>query len=696
MSGRWPPIPAALVLLALFFDGAAASGGPDPLIGQMTRRVSESQLEALLLALTGEAPVWLEDEEVRFETRASYTDGMLRASKFLEQEFRRFGLEVCRQTYVGWVLLDVAFSDSLRGWVVGDGGVILRTEDGGRRWARQGLAGEHLYGISTPSPDCALVVGRGGLVYRTEDGGEHWQSVGAGSRALRGVSFVDSLDGWVCGNAGALFRTRDSGASWEPVETPVAPRLYSVVFVDSCRGWVAGNYGYVLDTRDGGRSWRVSQLEGQPVLRAMDFVDSLAGWVGGDGGRFYRTVDGGASWVSGTLDPAVTIQDLEFDDEDLGWAVGAGGHLFETADGGRSWSVSSPAAPADLWAIAVGHGRMWIVGDYTILESRDGLSWEDRTGGVEGRWVNVEATLPGLAAPEEYYLLCGHFDSISEMSDLRAPGANDNASGTALVVAAARALSGYRFEKTLKFVCFSGEEQGLRGSFNYAADLWREGNLPDGVINADMVGYDTGNEDRVWIGSGGYGHSLALAQTCSTVVFEYDLDLVPSLEEGYYGQSDHLSFAEFGVPAVMLSEAEATAYPYIHSVGDRFRFLNLAFAREVTRLAVAAAATLAVPIPVDPTAEGSPLRLARLWPNPFGNQAGIRYAVPGRVPVALRIYDVRGRLLRTLVDDVRNPGVHEVWWDGRDDAGRRVPPGIFFVDLRSEGQRAASKLVRVE
>jgi flagellar hook assembly protein FlgD len=61
--------------------------------------------------------------------------------------------------------------------------------------------------------------------------------------------------------------------------------------------------------------------------------------------------------------------------------------------------------------------------------------------------------------------------------------------------------------------------------------------------------------------------------------------------------------------------------------------------------------------------------------------------------VALRIYDVGGRLVRTLVDDVREPGVDRARWDGRDDHGRRSAAGVYFARLEADGRKAARKVV---
>jgi hypothetical protein len=79
-------------------------------------------------------------------------------------------------------------------------------------------------------------------------------------------------------------------------------------------------------------------------------------------------------------------------------------------------------------------------------------------------------------------------------------------------------------------------------------------------------------------------------------------------------------------------------------------------------------------------------------PNPFNPATTIAFAVDRAGPVSLRIYDVRGALVRTLVDGTRPPGVHEAAWDGTDDAGRPVASGTYLYELVADGRRLVEKL----
>lgn len=83
-------------------------------------------------------------------------------------------------------------------------------------------------------------------------------------------------------------------------------------------------------------------------------------------------------------------------------------------------------------------------------------------------------------------------------------------------------------------------------------------------------------------------------------------------------------------------------------------------------------------------------------PNPLGHSTTIRYGLPARGHVALRVYDLSGRAVRTLVDAVVDPGEHRAVWDGRTDSGERAASGVYFVKVdggEGEGPSATRKLV---
>jgi len=79
------------------------------------------------------------------------------------------------------------------------------------------------------------------------------------------------------------------------------------------------------------------------------------------------------------------------------------------------------------------------------------------------------------------------------------------------------------------------------------------------------------------------------------------------------------------------------------------------------------------------------LFLNQPFPNPTISRVQIVYGLPNSSQVSLKVYDLSGRLIRTLVDRKEEAGVRQVFWDGRDQSGQDLPSGIYFYRLSSQG-----------
>jgi len=101
------------------------------------------------------------------------------------------------------------------------------------------------------------------------------------------------------------------------------------------------------------------------------------------------------------------------------------------------------------------------------------------------------------------------------------------------------------------------------------------------------------------------------------------------------------------------------------------------------------------------TAPGEPgrppaFRLGAGAPNPFRRSTSLRFALPHDARTSLKVYDVAGRLVRTLVDADLPAGRHDAAWDGRDGEGRRTASGVYLLRMQAGTFGAVRKLVRIE
>jgi len=86
-------------------------------------------------------------------------------------------------------------------------------------------------------------------------------------------------------------------------------------------------------------------------------------------------------------------------------------------------------------------------------------------------------------------------------------------------------------------------------------------------------------------------------------------------------------------------------------------------------------------------------RLAQNFPNPFNPVTTIKFDMKEKGPVTLKIYNVAGQLVRTLVDERKDAGAYSIAWDGRNNTGATVASGIYFYKMETKGFSATKKLV---
>ena len=148
----------------------------------------------------------------------------------------------------------VYFTDNRTGWVVGTGGIILKTVDGGTHWLSQNSGTEQtLSSVYFIDATTGWVVGTGGVILKTIDGGTNWMSQSSGGLSwLSSVYFIDANTGWAVGLSGTLLTTTDGGTHWISRNSGTGFTLLSVYFIDASTGWVAGGHGTILKTTTGG------------------------------------------------------------------------------------------------------------------------------------------------------------------------------------------------------------------------------------------------------------------------------------------------------------------------------------------------------------------------------------------------------------------------------------------------------------
>ena len=310
---------------------------------------------------------------------------------------------------------------------------------------------------------------------------------------------------------------------------------------------------------------------------------------------------------------------------------------------------------------------------------------------------NVEATQTGTVYPDSFYIICGHFDSISNQARLNAPGADDNGTGVATVFTAAEILTQYDFEYSIRYICFAAEEQGLIGSQHYAAWATSVNLGIVGVLNFDMMGYwEPGVEMDLEIETNHASQWLSAAIVNAADLYTSTPYQLHVYDGAWWG--DHASFWDQGYAAVNHEEAwdwgDPDFNPYYHTTEDLLTYVGSVFTVGNTKVGVAALATLVGYDPgigvVDPATPPAFSGTFDAFPNPFSGRVNFSVTgLSGRDRVRVLIYDARGRRV-AAVSLTLSDGRGSASWD------HKLGAGVYFGKLEGIPGVTPVKIVHVK
>ena len=312
-----------------------------------------------------------------------------------------------------------------------------------------------------------------------------------------------------------------------------------------------------------------------------------------------------------------------------------------------SFGTRNTLSSQDNPARGIGAARDWLYGEFQKISATSGgrmtvekQTFEQQPGKYQRiaratTLTNVVATLRGTQAEsaDRLYVVSGHYDSMCTSptdAECDAPGANDDASGTAAVLEMARVMARYEFDATIIFMAVAGEEQGLVGS-TYFAEQAREKKLDiEAMFTNDIVGNtlggngvrdrstlrvfsegvpssETAEEANVRRGVGGENDSAP--RQLARFIKETGERYVPGMRvmmvyrrDRYLRGGDHIPFLEQGYAAVRFTEPNEE-YKHQHQnvrvengvqYGDLPEFVDFAYVAQVTRVNASNLAALAL------------------------------------------------------------------------------------------------------
>ncbi|MBC8319885.1 MAG: T9SS type A sorting domain-containing protein [Bacteroidetes bacterium] len=306
-------------------------------------------------------------------------------------------------------LKDVFFTNVDTGYVVGnndtgDGGIILKTTNGGIDWITLMIA-DTLEFNSVYFTDANTGYVAGGkqywtnpvIILKTTNGGTTWSIVfnysnSNGSASLISVYFPDPNTGYAVGNimytsmgtSPFIIKTNDGGANWTLNDTVVGEKLSSIYFTSVDTGYLVGEGDdldwIILKTTNGGIDWTSTNSGVQwnyAGLSSVFFPDANTGYAvgrnGWESGLILKTTNGGTDWIEQSSGISQLLRSVYFNNADTGYVVG-GVSIYNTTDGGTNWIEQSSGISQGLNSVYfINAGTGYVVGgNGTILKTTNG------------------------------------------------------------------------------------------------------------------------------------------------------------------------------------------------------------------------------------------------------------------------------------------------------------------------------------
>lgn len=308
---------------------------------------------------------------------------------------------------------------------------------------------------------------------------------------------------------------------------------------------------------------------------------------------------------------------------------------------------------------------------------------------------NVVCFKPGIINPKEYIVIGAHYDSYCGNADpmITAPGADDNASGTAAVLELARILKDVPFNNSIMFVTFSVEEMGLIGSAHMASELKAQSTDIEFMLNYDMVGFTMGDADSVVL----YNYPNYYRVNSFRDAARRLTDVTPMPVNVANGGSDEYSFYQQGYRTVGFMEWDFNTYNYHHTT-DISANMDFPYFEKILKISAAGLAVInnalpPVAISVYDIGDGHALRVnlqnynsAYSYRLYYGQNSSIstwRYTDSVNIPSGQCQFDLTGLIENTTyymaAMAIDSSGYHSIDMIENSLAPRTIPRAPYIV-----------------
>ncbi len=604
-------------------------------------------------------------------------------------------------------LLSVFVNSSGKGRAVGYSGVIYTTEDNGSSWSqilsgKNSLyyAGDWITSVFMVNDTIGWAAGyRKGIWYypillKTTTGGKIWNTdteFGSSfSKSSSDIFFLNENTGWVSFYDRCSYKTTDGGVNWNTSPLSASEKF----FINQDEGWAAYEPLGVFKSTDGGTNWvKKSSVNSQSI----HFSDIGNGWAVGDDGSILKSTDEGETWVSKASGTTSNLNSVKFYDRLIGMCAGKSGTVLLSTNGGEDWTSLSAGTTTSLNSVEFTNSTtVWLVGSGgKILNTTDlGSTWNSYDGLTESNLSSVQflnentGWIAGDNSIIKYFI-----EPISPNYHFTPVWSGNGYLVMNFYVTGVELIGGGSLEVGDEIAVFDGENcvgvVKLTEAFPSGGQVQIIASTDDpatqevdGFINGNTISYKfwlsaISEEISDYTANYASGNGIFVSLGSATVEFanvlpvemvsftadlyenKIELNWKTATEVNNYGfeierRSDKNDWIHLGFVEGSGTSESLVSYSFIDNnpIGSSRFYYRLKQIDNDGKFEY----SNEIEVDVIP----NKFTLYQNYPNPFNPVTKVRYQIPDESKVAIKVYDVLGNEVATLLNEVKEPGLYEV------------------------------------
>ena len=584
----------------------------------------------------------------------------------------------------------IKFFDNNNGWVLGFNRFLSKTTNGGINWTPvlvnniPGYINTFYNGFFPISmSECYVLVTANNynnvtsIVMKSTDDGTNWNMMFSytdvlttNSRDFYRINFLNSQTGYLNGEFNFLYKTTNAGINWNSVNTNSPMEVNSLILLNETNILAGGGptqagsgarYNMIIKTTDAGSNWSIKDHNWYLNFSDIYFKDIQNGLAVADTGYIFKTTNGGTNWNKLSRNSSVGIRNFNYINEDVLCGIGSSGKIFRTTNFGNNWNQSHPNSIQGINELKI------LNSEIAFAAGNNGVALKTSDGGQN--WSSF--TVP---VAQDYS--CTGIDFINE--------------NTGWVIASKSVWYPFYTQNYNRLIKTTngGQNWSIVMDNNNATTVFYKLKFSDDnngyLINYNSIAKTT-DAGATWssLGSNSNINFYTLKSLTQNIWLAGGKETINGNYRGavYKTTNAGLNWT------MQFSENGTNVYGSGVSSIFKLDSMNVWFCGDMNAVFKS---TNGGNVFVSQISSNIPQRfsLSQNYPNPFNPTTKINFDLKNSAFALLRVYDITGREVRTLVNEKLSAGSYSY-----DFNAVELPSGVYFYQLQTDGFIETKKMI---